>query len=44
MGMDGGPVAAAGMGLALAAGTRKTLLGELGPELVVSNGRYFLAG
>jgi len=29
--------------VALAAGT-KTLMGELGPELVVSNGRYFIAG
>ena len=29
--------------VALAAGTR-TLMGELGPELVVSNGRYFVAG
>lgn len=28
---------------AMASGTR-TLMGELGPELVVSNGRYFLAG
>jgi hypothetical protein len=28
---------------ALATGT-KTLMGELGPELVVSHGRYFLAG
>lgn len=33
--------------VALAAGTAKakgTLMGELGPELVVSNGRYFVAG
>ena len=29
--------------VALAAGTR-TLMGELGPELVVSNGRYFVVG
>lgn len=29
--------------VALASGT-KTLMGELGPELVVSNGRYFMAG
>ena len=29
--------------VALAAGTR-TLMGELGPELVVSNGHYFIAG
>ncbi len=29
--------------VALAKGT-KTLMGELGPELVVSNGRYFVAG
>jgi len=31
------------IGLAKAAGT-PTLMGELGPELVVSNGRYFIAG
>ena len=32
-------------GNARAAGqTRKTLMGELGPELVVSNGRYFVVG
>ena len=31
-------------GKALASGTRKTLMGELGPELVVSDGRYFLVG
>ena len=29
---------------ALVAGTRKTLMGELGPELVVSNGRYYVVG
>lgn len=29
---------------AYAKGTRKTLMGELGPELVVSNGRYFIVG
>jgi len=28
---------------ALAGGT-STLMGELGPELVVSNGRYFVVG
>jgi len=26
------------------AGGRSTLMGELGPELVVSNGRYFVVG
>lgn len=31
-------------GKALASGRRKTLMGELGPELVVSGGRYFLVG
>ena len=30
--------------VALASGKAKTLMGELGPELVVSNGRYFLVG
>ena len=36
------PVEATGnFGLAKAAGT---LMGELGPELVVQNGRYFVAG
>lgn len=30
--------------VALAAGTRKTLMGELGPELWVSNGHYYVAG
>lgn len=30
--------------VAMAAGTRRTLMGELGPELVVSNGRYFIVG
>ena len=30
--------------VALASGSRKTLMGELGPELVVSNGRYFVVG
>jgi hypothetical protein len=29
--------------MALASGT-KTLVGELGPELVVSNGRYYMVG
>jgi len=29
---------------ALASGTTSTLMGELGPELVVSNGRYFIVG
>ena len=33
-----------GSNMAMASGTRKTLMGELGPELVVSNGRYFIAG
>lgn len=41
-GFSGGPVSATG-NVALASGTR-TLMGELGPELVVSNGHYFLAG
>ena len=35
--------AAGNFGLAKAGGT-PTLMGELGPELVVSNGRYFVAG
>lgn len=35
------PVATGNIGLAKAKGT---LMGELGPELVVSNGRYFVAG
>jgi len=35
---------AKGSGKALASGYRSTLMGELGPELVVSNGRYFLVG
>ena len=30
--------------VALAAGRQKTLMGELGPELVVSKGRYFVVG
>jgi hypothetical protein len=30
-------------GLAMASGT-KTLMGELGPELYVTNGRYYVAG
>ena len=30
--------------VALASGTKKTLMGELGPELVVSGGKYFLVG
>ena len=30
--------------IALAGGTRKTLMGELGPELVVSNGGYYVVG
>jgi len=29
---------------ALAGGSQATLMGELGPELVVSNGRYFVVG
>jgi len=37
------PFATGNIGLAKAAGT-PTLMGELGPELVVSNGRYFVAG
>ena len=39
-----GNIALAKGGAAKAAGTRKTLMGELGPELVVSNGRYFTVG
>lgn len=39
-----GNIALAKGGTAKAAGTRKTLMGELGPELVVSNGRYFTVG
>ena len=30
--------------VALAGGKKRTLMGELGPELVVSNGRYFVVG
>jgi len=30
--------------IALASGSQSTLMGELGPELVVSNGRYFVVG
>ncbi len=33
-----------GKGRALAGGTTKTLMGELGPELVVSDGRYYMVG
>ena len=33
-----------GTGPAKVGGSTKTLMGELGPELVVSNGRYFIAG
>ena len=40
----GGGSFAKGTNRALVSGTRKTLMGELGPELVVSNGRYFIAG
>lgn len=40
----GGGSFAKGTSRALVTGTRKTLMGELGPELVVSNGRYFIAG
>ena len=32
------------VGDALAAGKKQKLMGELGPELVVSNGRYFVVG
>ena len=35
---------AKGSGPAKVSGSTKTLMGELGPELVVSNGRYFLVG
>lgn len=31
-------------GTAMASGSTKTLMGELGPELVVSNGRYYTVG
>ena len=30
--------------MALAGGTRSTLMGELGPELYVTNGHYYIAG
>ena len=40
-GFSGTKAAEGNVGLAKAAGT---LMGELGPELVVSNGRYFVAG
>ena len=30
--------------VALAGGTRSTLMGELGPELYVTNGHYYVAG
>jgi len=36
-------VAATG-NVALAGGTRQTLMGELGPELYVANGHYYIAG
>jgi len=36
-------MATGNLGVAKAKGT-STLMGELGPELVVSNGRYFVAG
>lgn len=39
-----GNVALAKGGPAKASGTKKTLMGELGPELVVSNGRYYVVG
>ena len=39
--VSGGNKATGNIGLAKAAGT---LMGELGPELVVQNGRYFVAG
>lgn len=39
----GNTALAKGTGSALASG-RRTLMGELGPELVVSNGRYFTVG
>jgi len=33
------------MGTALAGGRKgKTLMGELGPELYVTNGKYYIAG
>ena len=32
------------VGSAAAGGKKRTLMGELGPELVVSNGRYFVVG
>ena len=35
---------AKGQNQALVSGRHRTLMGELGPELVVSNGRYFLVG
>ena len=35
---------AKGTGRAMVSGSRKTLMGELGPELVVSDGRYFVVG
>lgn len=39
-----GNVSSSNSHIALAGGKAKTLMGELGPELVVSNGRYFLVG
>lgn len=35
---------AKGQNQAMVTGSRKTLMGELGPELVVSNGHYFIVG
>lgn len=40
---EGGPQKAKG-NVALAAGTQSTLMGELGPELWVSGGHYYIAG
>lgn len=40
----GGFAKVKGNGPAKVGGSTKTLMGELGPELVVSNGRYFIAG
>lgn len=42
-GVTGDSLAKSNIGPASAAGTQ-TLMGELGPELYVSNGRYYLAG
>jgi len=43
-GAKGNVALAKGTNLSLATGKKQTLMGELGPELVVSNGRYYTVG